>query len=131
MYAHVSAFYDDMIETALELITEFGEPVTWVQVTDDTVFDENNPLSAGDTVKVDYPVDIAFLPVDKDTRRSIQARTGTLIPEGTVLGYMGQTEFTPKLKDQIIRDGKQITVRFFDVYAPAGDVVLYVLELQT
>ena len=125
----MSDFYDDMIETALEMIEEFGQSVTWQQVSEDTKPDPVKPWISGDTITVDNTVDMVFLPVDSVAQKSIQMRTDSLVPAGTEVGYMGQTSFTPSIRDVVIRGGETITIKNIDVYSSSGEAVLYIVGL--
>lgn len=121
--------YDEEIEMATEMIEEFGQLVTWSQLTNGTPDDSDKPWKPGDNDTVDYLVSIAFFPVDKQTQYFIQYMTGTEIPTGTLIGYMAQVPLTPAIKDVVTRGGVQLTVDKFDVIDPNGEgTVLYILE---
>lgn len=127
----MSTFYDEMIEVALELIEEFGEPSTWRQVEDAVAPDPSKPWDVDPAVTTDYNEDIVFFPVDKEQRKVIQARTGTLIPEGTLIGYMASVSFTPSIKDVVFRENSQeLAVKNIDIYDPGGSSILYIVEFE-
>jgi len=124
------ARFDNIIATALRLIKKNGQSVTFSQLTDGAPADPLKPWKPSEQTNVDYTVDIAFFTSSLQTRKFLQYLTGTEVPEGNLIGYMGQVSFEPKIKDIVIRDGVELTIRDFDLISPNGQKVLYILEFE-
>lgn len=121
--------YDRQVATAKRLIAKKGQDVTWKSLEDGAPSDPSKPWRPSAATSTEHTVKIAFLPVDRRGDETRRYREGTAVPEGSLLGYMAQVDFTPALKDVIVRDGEELTVLNFDLIAPNGTPILYILEL--
>lgn len=123
------ARFDRQIATALRLIKKNGRSVNWRQVRD-TVADPSQPWKTGESEIVDNTVTICFLPVDRDTYKTLAFRFNGEIPSFSQLGYMGAVNFDPNLKDVVIRDGEELRIAYIDKLAPNGQNILYTVLFQ-
>lgn len=122
--------YDRQIKRAQAQIAKKGQLVTWRQVTNGVPADSSKPWKPSASVTTDNSVSIVFLPLDLQTRKYLSYLTGTEVPSGSFAGLMGAVGFTPAIKDVVIRNGKELTVRNFDVIEPSGEPILYILEFE-
>lgn len=123
----MSAFYDEMAEVALELITEFGLPVTLRTVTPGG-YDPETSETAPDAI------------VDQDGQGILLDYTGqefqanSLIKQGDKklkLAAKGLTS-APSLLSKVIADGKTYTiVPPLKEINPAGTPLLYELQVRS
>ena len=118
--------YDRQTAMALRLIKLKGQTITFRSL---NATEGGKPWNGDEPVATDYPIDMAFIPVDRVDRDTQVYREYTDIPIGFVIGYMGSVPFVPKLKDVVLRDGKQLSVSRITVYKPNTEVIAYVLEL--
>lgn len=122
--------YDRQIENAKRQIKQKGQAVTWRIKSNGAPADPSKPWKPSAGTPEDKPVRIVFLPVGLQTRKFLRYFEGTEIPTGSLSGLMGAVDFEPAIKDVVIRDGKQLTIRNFDVIAPNGEPILYILEFE-
>lgn len=109
--------WDEEIDYVLEEIEQSGQLVTWKQI---SKVETSTPWLPTNGTSIDNDVYMCFA-----TNSKLQYWKGTEIPVGTLIGLMGQVDFTPKMKDVVIRDGEELTVKVINTLAPNGDVVLY------
>ena len=127
----MSEFYDCVLLEAQELISEFGKSVIWQSTSASTPVDPSNPWIEISNTIVNHSVDIVILPIDLKTQKSIQYITGTLIPTGNNVGYMGNVDFTPTVKDIVVDGSEKLTIKNIDVYKPNGTPLLYIVEFKS
>lgn len=123
--------YDNQIATALRLIEAKGMAVTWQSLVNGTPAESDKPWNPGEAVETEHSVSIVFLPMDKDTKKYSQNESDTDIGKGYEKGLMGQVNFTPRIKDTVLRGTETLTVKDFDRLAPNGEIILYKLEFET
>jgi hypothetical protein len=126
-------FYAGKILMAKRLITKYGQAITYRQVKDG-VPDPTKPWNVG-PVTTDYlGVKVAFLPTDRYAFESfgMPAKEDWSVPHGFELGYMAAQEFSPTLKDVILRGttGVVHSIDNFVEIGPDGRDILYVLLLS-
>jgi len=124
-------YYDRQIATALRMIEAKGQAVTWEQRT----ASGGTAAKPGDTVVATHAVNIAFLPLEREYLQTfLSMMKGTDVPSGLILGYMGQVDFVPTLKDTVLRGSERLSIaddNGIEVYDPNGEgVILYVLRLS-
>jgi hypothetical protein len=119
--------FDEEVATALELIKEFGQQVTWRQPV--STADAAEPWKAGTQTTTEHKPYICFVPVNNAQWRKFMALLkGTEVPVGRLAGLMGAQKFKPTLKDVVIRNGATLRINDIDELNPNGQVVLYTLE---
>jgi hypothetical protein len=129
--------YDEDIETARELIEEFGQECFW-----------QKPTPAGEGGTPGYPAEggeppdpirckIAFFPpreLGRGTMEFLEALRGTEVPAGREIGLMeGGVPFTPENVDMIRRGSATadpVAIERIDRLAPNGDPVLYYVTVS-
>ncbi len=122
--------FDRQIKRAKEQIAKKGQAVTWRQLSNGAPADSSKPWKPSASTKNDKPVRIVFLPLDLETRKFLSYLKGTEVPAGSFAGLMAAVDFEPAIKDVVIRDGKELTVRNFDLLSPNGEKILYILEFD-
>lgn len=122
--------YDRQIANAKRQIAEKGQSVTWRVQSNGAPVDSSKPWKPSAGTPDDKTVKIVFLPLDLQTRKFLSYLKGTEVPTGSLGGLMGAVDFEPKLKDVVIRDGKELVIRNFDLIAPNGEPILYILEFD-
>jgi hypothetical protein len=122
--------YDEDIETARELIAEFGQQCYW-QKPAPTVAAEPGYPTTGELPQP-LPCKIAFFrPKDLDSgvTQFADMIAGTEVSDNTEIGLMeGGVNFTPENPDRIRRgavDAEPISIIKIDRLAPNGTPVLY------
>ena len=122
--------YECEILMAQEMITEFGQSVTWRQIENGHPGDPNKPWlpSAADTT--DHTVDVVFLPPDRENKYFTERMDGMSNKTGQTLAYMAQQSFQPKAKDVVIRGGVEYVVETIDPVEPNDEgAIVYIFEL--
>jgi len=123
--------YTEDIEFVLELIEETGQAVTFKSLVDGVPSDPAKPWKPSAGSSTDHPVKIAFLPRERENEKRVQYRKETDISMGLILGYMGQVNVVPKLKDIVIRGSKTYVVETIDTVEPNDEgVILYTFEFS-
>ena len=126
--------YDDDIQTAIELIDEFGQQCYW-QKPAPTVAAEPGYPAAG-AVPQPVPVKIAFFS-ERDLNRGVFEALGMMpeseVPENAQIGLMaGGLSFTPENTDSIRRgaaNANPIAIVKMDILAPDGTPILYFITV--
>lgn len=79
-----------------------------------------------------YTVDILFLPLSSSGSifKSIGYEQRSDIPTGSIMGLMASQEFTPKLKDQITKNGEKLDLVMCDPIAPDSVDIMYVMAFK-
>lgn len=122
--------YDRQIKSVKRMIEKYGQSVTWRQVRNGAPADANEPWKPGTPTTTDNETSIAFFPFTSSSMAVQRYRNGSDIPEGTLYGIMDSVDFDPKLKDEIIRDGKTMNVIQCDPLNPNGEgAIIYELEI--
>jgi hypothetical protein len=122
--------FDRQIASALRMIDKYGETCTWRS----RVQTGGTAAKPGGTTETPHTVKIAFLPVDREYLMTFMARNQlTQEPSGLMQGFMGQVDFTPGLKDGVVRSsGEVINVvddNGIEVIDPNGEgVILYIMR---
>lgn len=78
-------------------------------------------------------VDIVFLPLASSGSifKSIGYEARSDIPSGSIMGLMATQEFTPKLKDYIVKsDGTKLDVVMCDPISPDSVDVVYIMAFK-
>lgn len=121
--------YADDIATALELITEFGQPCQWQKPAPTT--GGVNPWNPNQgATPPSYPVMMLFLS-PKTGAKYLQLMNGTEVPMKSQVALMaGGLPFTPELNDTITRNSVAISVNRVDLLAPNGEDVLWYVEVS-
>lgn len=123
------AQFDRQIATAKRLIAKYGQTVTWRSVVDGA--NASEPWKPPEAADVDHEVNICFVPVrDNEWRKLLTYLKGSEVPGGYLAGIMGQVDFTPSLKDVVIRDGVTLRIASIDVLSPNGQKILYSVEFE-
>lgn len=120
------ARFDRQIATAKRLIAKNGRTV---QIT--IRKSEPNPDKPWEvsTTEETHDVQIAFLPLTKQSFESITKMQATEVPKGAVQGLMGQVPFEVDLTATVLRDGKTLAVHYMDVLSPNGQKILFTMVL--
>ncbi len=125
--------FDSSIQTALELIEEYGQKVIWRKILDDEKATGKPWKSDKPGPSVDVPnISICFLPVDRVNSQLLRYLAKTDIVIGSLYGLMaGNVPFEPSPKDIVIRDGKELKVTALDLLSPNGQKVLYTVQFDS
>ena len=123
--------YTAMIASAKRLIASYGQVVTWRKLDDSVAADDAEPWKPAPARTVDISVHMVFLPDDRRGYEALVALAGTDVPKGKLVGYLAQQAFKPSLKDTIIRNGESYGIRTITPISPAGEVIMYTVELDT
>lgn len=119
--------YDRAIATAQRIIAQKGQAVTWESRENGDPVDADKPWRSGATEKTDHTVNIVFLPYNRQNYEFLRMIAGTEIPAGKMYGLMGAVDFSPALKDTVLRGSERLGVTAIDVLAPNGDPILYTI----
>lgn len=128
--------YDRQIATAKRIIAQKGQTATWYSVAPGSGGTAAAPAAA---VETPHTVTIAFLPIDREYLRTIQAvMKDTDVPSGYLQGLMGQVDFKPTLADRVVRrvNGVDETYRILqdngiEEIDPNGEgVILYTVRFS-
>jgi len=124
--------YDNLINTAKRMIDEKGQYVTWRTLKNpqspapEKPWDITEPL-----VEEEFEVKIVFLPNDRYGREVFRYFANSDIPVGNLIGYMAQVDFTPSLKDVVIRDNVELSILSINEYNPNGEgFIVYIIEFD-
>lgn len=125
----MSEFYDDMAETAAELLTEFGQSVTLTHVAAGSYDSATRTTAAGTpTTQTGVAVEDTY---------SAHSIDGTLIKTGdkklllSALNSAGAQITPPKPEDTAaLAGGAPWTIVKVDPVQPGGTPVLYVLQVR-
>lgn len=125
------ADYSEDIAGTLEMIREEGQLVSWYKPseTDDATkpWLESEELP-GETIP-DVPM--VFVPINRVDFETHGEIKGTEIPINRQQGLLpGACGFVPNVKDIVIRGNRRYSVINFDEINPAGDPILYILQLH-
>lgn len=120
--------FDRQIASAKRLIAKNGQFVTWRSIGEPTPVDPNKPWDETTHTQTDSSVKIAFLPTDRIGAEFRNYLAGTSVPMGKELGYMAPVDFTPSLKDVVLRGSEELSILKIDRIAPNGEIVLYIIE---
>jgi hypothetical protein len=120
---------DPRIKRAKALIAKNGMEVTWRQLTDGMPLDPSKPWITSESECQEYTVDIVFLPDERLNFQTSRLMDRSEVPTGFGVAYMSGQEFKPKVKDVIIRNGEELVVNQIRTIAPAGEDILYELEI--
>lgn len=120
--------YDRQIARAIKQIKKKGQLVIWQQP--GLVHNSTQPWRHDDATPPDpIPVSIVFLsPKTTGLNELFHLMQGTSVPDGAPRGLMGAVEFTPAIKDVVIRGSETLRIKSIDIVAPNGDPILYKLE---
>jgi hypothetical protein len=119
--------YDRQIATALRLIAAKGQAVTWQSIDNGAPADASKPWLPADAVPVEHPVSILFLPDTRSGFEWLAYLQGTEVPQGRMIGLMGAVDFTPSIRDLVVRDGKPIRPLNITPLNPNGETILYTI----
>lgn len=122
--------YDRQIKNTLALIKRKGQTITWRQIVEGSAPDPSQPHKTNPSTIINNFVDIVFLPITRQQKRSLQYKTNSEVPKGSLMGYMGAVDFEPDLNDIVIRDGKELRISNIDITAPDNNPILYMVEFD-
>lgn len=124
--------YDRQIKQAQRVISRKGQAVTWrkklVIVDGAEPWKETKPVAPADDHN-DFPVSIVFLRPGR-VPAFLSLIVGTDVPQASVRGIMPAVSFVPDLKDTVIRDQVELSIKSMNVIAPNGDPILYDIEFN-
>ena len=125
----MSTVIDRAVATAQRLITQNGEPCTWVQSSPSTIPDPAKPLVKANGVLVSVPVSILFT---SGSSPLAQLLAGSSVIESGQTAIMPSVGFTPKLSDKVTRsDGSKIGLKSLNPVKPNGTIVLWKLVFES
>lgn len=124
------AVYGEEIQMVKELLTELGQSVTWYRNTNGSPADPTKPWKPSAATAVQVAVNIAFIPTNMLGYESLRALFGTVIPHGSIVGFMGQVSFTPTLKDTVLRGSEMLSIEAIDELSPNGEIVMYTVRFK-
>ena len=122
--------FDRQVATALRLISEKGQTVTWVKKANPVFADPNKPWIKTDGSDVSYSVKVVFFPIYRDLKENQAVMDYTRREVGAEMCFMGQVSFNPELSDILIRDGVSLIVKNIDTIRPNGEVILHEIEFE-
>lgn len=123
--------YARLAATATRLLKNYGVEVTYRQIVNGAAADPTKPWIVGSAVNTDHTVDVVF---DNEKRVGYESNhylASTEVPVGNDIVYMAEQSFTPKIKDVIIFDGKELTIESVKNIAPNGSAVLYEMRISS
>jgi len=119
--------FDRQIQTALRLIKKNGQQVQWLKTTE-AILDTDQPWLPVGTGTTTYTPYICFLPLDLQGRKFLMSLgVAPEIAVGSYYGLMGAVNFEPSKEDQIIRDGKPLSIESIDLLSPNGQKILWTI----
>ena len=119
--------FDRAIATAKRLIEKNGQAVTWRQFTNETDADE--PWKT-DSTPTDKSVVIVFFPDNRTGYEFARSMGNSEVPRGNTIGLMAAQDFTPTLKDQIVRDGKVYSIESLEQLRPNDQLIMWTVGLN-
>ena len=122
--------YDEEIQMVLDDVEEFGQSVTWRQISNGSPVDSSKPWNVGSSVNTDNTVNILFI-INDLVNKQTQKYDSDINKSGNLNGVMGKTSFTPDLKDVVIRNGKELNLSSISEISPNGEIIAYRLEFKT
>lgn len=122
--------FDRQIATAQRLIRQKGQAVKWRVITNGAPSDPLKPWKPTQSPTVDYAVSICFLPINKETQRTLMLQAKSEVPTSNLMGLMGAVPFAPDMKDVVLRDGKELRIEAIDTLAPNGQPILYTVYFK-
>ena len=123
--------YDTLTQAAIRLISQKGQTATWESKTNDAPTDPSVKWKGVPVTTVTHSPKIVFLPNERYGREMYRYFAGSDIPVGNMLGFMARVNFTPSLKDTVIRNGETLSILSITPYDPNGEgVILYTLEFD-
>jgi len=120
--------YDRQIASAIRQISAKGQSVTWRKHINGAPLDPEKPWNGSALTTEEHIVSILFLPLNLQTKKFADYMSNSSIHMGGEGGFMAAVDFEPSIKDEVVRDGKTLTIENFDLIAPNGDPILYILE---
>lgn len=118
----MSAFSDEMAAVGLELLTEFGEAVSFTRTTEGEYNPADGTVETGtDTIFTGYG-----LPVDYSNRDI----DGTIIEQGDSRLYVNAVSVEPTTSDKVTVSGRVYRVINVSKYSINGANVLYELQIR-
>lgn len=125
------AQYDRFRDTALRLITKYGEKIQYVQVLDGEAV-EGKSWIVTEPQKIVHTVSAVFFSSSGSAKDLFRMMQGGDVQTGNEIAYLPTLNFTPSLKDILIRsDGKEIRIESISPIKPNDEAsVLYKMELQ-
>lgn len=118
--------YSDLAQTAIDLITEFGKPVTLIRQSTDPA-DPQKPWRANSPAEVQTPVNTCIIPI-RET--GIVPQT-TLQREATSVAYVAAQGNGDVRGTHFLDESNDVRWRVLDIetYAPGPTPLLHVLFL--
>lgn len=123
--------FDRLRNTATRLITKYGEKVRYINVQDGEEVD-GKEWERTEPTKTEHIVPIVFLPNKSSVEQLFQMMQNGNVQTGNEVAYVPTLNFTPSLKDIIIRsDGVERRIKAISPIRPNGDaVVVYKMDIQ-
>jgi len=120
-------------ELAHELFDDFYDfkNAIWVSLSNSPETNSDEPWNVEQATRTEHPVRIAFLQDALEDRQLLKYAKGRVTNSGQVNGLMESVNFTPKLKDIILWQGKEIVVRAVDPIQIIDEAIVYILEFGT
>lgn len=122
--------YDSSVAAATRELKKWGEECTWISRTEGGLLDATKPWDKAADVKVETKVNILFTFDDLEDRQLRYYLKNTETQRGLVNGMMHVVNFVPKMKDTVLRAGKELIVVTLDVLSPGGVIVYHLIEFK-
>ena len=124
--------YDRLIATATRMIRDRGESVTWESQSLATSPNPEKAWKGAETQTTPHTVNMVFLPYETIGREFLRYRKDSSVATGSEGGLMAQVDFTPTMKDSVIRtsNDKKYVVKNLIEYNPNGESILWVIEFK-
>ena len=114
-------FYSELAETALELLTEFGQAVT---------INRETSSSFDPTLGIDTTASSSFTGKGAAFEYKAMQIDGTIVQAGDIQLYLNATATVPLIDDRITIDSATYQVMNVEQINPAGTPVLYIIQLR-
>ena len=126
----MASVYDSSVAAATRELKKWGEECTWQSRVDGSLVDATKPWDKSADTIVETKVRILFTFDDLEDRQLRRYLKNASTQRGLVNGMMHVVNFEPKLKDTVIRAGKQLVVATLDVLSPGGVIVYHLIEFK-
>ncbi len=122
--------YDRAVASATRGIKKKGELCTWISRAEGTLADATKPWDKATDVKVETKVNILFTFDDLEDRQLRHYLKNTETQRGLVNGMMHVVNFTPRMKDTVLRANEELIVVTLDVLSPGGVIIYHLIEFK-
>lgn len=123
--------FDRLRNTALRLITKYGEKIRYFNVKNGVAVDGKDWNKTAPT-EIEHSLPVVFLPKKSSFEKLFKMMQNGNVQTGNEIAYVPTLNFEPSLKDYMIRsDGSKYRIKVISPIRPNGDaVVMYEMELQ-